>query len=41
MAEKTYGKKLILDLFIFSAEETGLTEMYELARYSGGLLVLG
>lgn len=28
-------------MYIFSPEETGLMEMYELVRYSGGLLVLG
>jgi hypothetical protein len=28
-------------MFAFSAEETGLTEMYELLRDGGGLLVLG
>ena len=28
-------------MFIFSVEETGLTEMYDLIRVSGGNIVLG
>jgi hypothetical protein len=41
LREKAEAKRTILDMFVFSIEETGLTEMYELLRFSGGLIVLG
>lgn len=41
MKLRVEGKRVVLDFFIFSTEETGLTEMYDLVRATGGLLVLG
>lgn len=35
------GNKIVIDLFVFSIEETGLMEMMELVKGSGGVVVLG
>lgn len=41
LMEKILSRRIVVDMFIFSVEETGFTEMYDLIRVSGGNVVLG